>query len=327
MCPQLSLMLSLCYRQICNLWRRRRSQHSGAPDIRGSVVKDSRPLKAPLVDVKQPNDALKLTARNREGELIPYQPRPPLIPRQTKSKRSGSVEETVRNRRLRNSQESLSDPAETGSSTDSLKEDQTGPNPGGFIVSSAAAVRNQDSGARPLSASSTGSPVFRERGSSLSDYERRPHSQQSDPTDQRARSTKGRLSPVQPTGPLPALEKGFVSATLKAANRIDRDCLDYAVLAREKLGERLHRNLSDSRLLENMGSDSASVNSMRSTYSVLSPIRPQDVRNRYRGRTRGGFRWSLLQAGCAAFFLQFILSGVRAFLETGFLPRLPKLLV
>ncbi|CAB1435424.1 unnamed protein product [Pleuronectes platessa] len=172
----------------------------------------------------------------------------------TKSKRSISVEETVRNRRLRNSQESLSDPAETGSSTDSLRDDQTGPNPG--------------------------SQVFRERGSSLSEYERRPHSQQSDPTDQQARSTKVRLSPVQPTGPLPALEKGFVAATLKAANRIDRDCLDYAVLAREKLGERLHRNLSDSRLLENMGSDSASVNSMRSTYSVLSPIRPQDVRNR-----------------------------------------------
>ncbi|XP_019954758.2 phosphatidylinositol polyphosphate 5-phosphatase type IV [Paralichthys olivaceus] len=255
-------------------------QQSEAPDKKDSVVNDSRPLKGPLVDVKQQNDALKLTARNKEGELIPYQPRPPLLPKQTKSKRSGSVEETVRNRRLRNSQESLSDPAETGSSTDSLKEDQAGPNPGGFIVSNAAAVRNQDSSARPLSATSTGSPVFRERGSSLSDYERRPHSQQSDPTDQQARSTKVRLSPVQPTGRLPALEKSFVSATLRAANRIDRDCLDYAVLAREKLGERLHRNLSDSRLLENMGSDSASVNSMRSTYSVLSPIRPQDVRNR-----------------------------------------------
>ncbi|XP_018519687.1 phosphatidylinositol polyphosphate 5-phosphatase type IV [Lates calcarifer] len=258
-------------------------QNCQAPDKGDSVVTDSRPRKTSLVDVKpckEHSDALKLTARKGEGEVSPYQPRPPSLPRQAKSSKSGSVEETVRNRRLRNSQESLSDPAETGSSTDSLKEDQTVAAPGGFVVSSAATIRNRDTSVRPHSAVATGSPVFRERGSSLSEYERRPHSQQSDPTDHRGRSTKQRLSPVQPMGPLPALEKSFVSATLRAANRIDRDCLDYGVLAREKLRERLHRNLSDSRLLENMGSDSASVNSMRSTYSVLSPIRPQDVRNR-----------------------------------------------
>ncbi|XP_023272895.1 72 kDa inositol polyphosphate 5-phosphatase-like [Seriola lalandi dorsalis] len=258
-------------------------QYYEAPDKGDSVVNDSRPLKTSLVDVKpckEHNDALELAARNREGEISPYQPRPPSLPRQSKPSKSGSAAETVRNRRLRNSQESLSDPAETGSSTDSLKEDQTVPPPGGFVVSSAAPIRNQDSSARPHSAVTTGSPVFRERGSSLSEYDRRPHSQQSDPTDHRMRSAKMRLSPVQPTGPLPTLEKSFVSATLRAANRIDRDCLDYAALAKENLGERLHRNLSDSRLLENMGSDSASVNSMRSTYSVLSPIRPQDVRNR-----------------------------------------------
>ncbi|XP_031705534.1 phosphatidylinositol polyphosphate 5-phosphatase type IV [Anarrhichthys ocellatus] len=228
---------------------------------------------------KNHNEALKLTARKAEGEISPYQPRPPLLPRLSKSSKSVSAEETVRARRLRNSQESLSDPVETGSSTDSLKEDQTAP--GGFVLSDDAPIRtDQDSDVRLLSAVTTGSPVFWDRGSSLSEYERRPHSQQSDPTDHRAGPTKLRLSPVQPTGTLPALEKSFASAPLRAANRIDRDCLDYAVLAREKLGERLHRNLSDSRLLENMGSDSASVNSMRSSYSVLSPIRPQDVRNR-----------------------------------------------
>lgn len=127
----------------------------------------------------------------------------------------------------------------------------------------------------------TGSPVFRHRGGSLSEHESRPHSQQSDPTELRTRFSKVRLSPVQPTGPLPSLEKNFASVTLRAANRIDRDCLDYMGQAKEKHhGERLHRNLSDSRLLENMRSDSVSVNSMRSNYSVLSPIRPQDVRNR-----------------------------------------------
>ncbi|XP_029960926.1 phosphatidylinositol polyphosphate 5-phosphatase type IV [Salarias fasciatus] len=259
--------------------------HIGSAPAKGhSVVPDTKPLKTPLVDVKTSNEhgaELKPAARSVRGEISPYQPRPPLIPRL--SSKSGSVEETVRSRRLRSSQESLSDPAETGSSTDSLREDQTVTATSGFVLGAApSTIRcHQGSATRPISAAaSTGSPVFRDRGSSLSEYERRPHSQQSDPTDHWGRSAKVRLSPVQPTGPLPALEKSFASTTLRAANRIDRDCLDYNVLARTKLGERLHRNLSDSRLLDNMGSDSTSVNSMRSTYSVLNPIRPQDVRNR-----------------------------------------------
>ncbi|XP_078107423.1 phosphatidylinositol polyphosphate 5-phosphatase type IV isoform X2 [Sander vitreus] len=259
-------------------------QSCEAPAKGDSLVNDSRALNTSLVDAKsckEHNDALKLTDRNAEGEISLYQPRPPALPRLSKSRKSVSVEEAVRTRRLRNSQESLSDQVGTGSSTDSLKEDQTAPASGGFVLSGAATIRNdQDSNVRQLSAVTTRSPVFRDRGRSLSEYERRPTSQQSDPTDHRARSSKVRLSPVQPTGTLPALGKSFASATLRAANRIDGDCLDYAMMAREKLGERLHRNLSDSRLLENMGSDSASVNSMRSTYSVLSPIRPQDVRNR-----------------------------------------------
>ncbi|KAM8760583.1 phosphatidylinositol polyphosphate 5-phosphatase type IV isoform 1-T3 [Acanthopagrus schlegelii] len=253
-------------------------QVSGKGD---SVVSDSRPPKTSTEGAKEHNNALPVTATNTEAEISPYQPQPPSQPRLSKFSKTGSVEETVRTRRLKNSQESLSDPTETGSSTDSLRDDQTAPARAGLILGGAATVgKNQDSNVRPRSAVTRGSPVFRDRGSSLSEYERRPPSQQSDPTDHHVTSTKVRLSPVQATGPLPALEKSFASASLRVANRIDRDCLDYAVLAREKLGERLHRNLSDSRLLENMGSDSASVNSMRSTYSVLSPIRPQDVRNR-----------------------------------------------
>ncbi|KAM4575830.1 phosphatidylinositol polyphosphate 5-phosphatase type IV isoform 2-T4 [Odontesthes bonariensis] len=252
-----------------------------APVYEDSVVTDGRTLKSSSKDVKQTKEHIDdtLVCRNAEGEITPYQPRPPSLPKLSKFSKSVSVEETVRTRRLKNSQESLSDRAETGSSTDSLKDDQTCQS--GLVLSDAAAVWNsQDSSVRPQSAITTGSPVFQGRESSLSEYDRRPHSQQSDPLDHRGRSTKARLSPVQPTGPLPALDKNFESATLRAANRIGRDCLDYAVLAKEKFGERIHRNLSDSRLLENMGSDSASVHSMKSIYSVLSPIRPQDVRNR-----------------------------------------------
>ncbi|KAE8291987.1 72 kDa inositol polyphosphate 5-phosphatase [Larimichthys crocea] len=200
-------------------------QSCEAPD-KGDVIDSiSRPLKTSLEDAKtckDHNDAPKLAARNTDGDFGQYQPRPPSLPKLFT--RGGSVEETVRTRRLRNSQESLSDPAETGSSTDSLKENRTVQAPGGIVLSGAATTtRNeQEPDVRPLSsAGTTGVTSF---------------------PGQREQSVRS--------------------------------------LAREKLGERFHRNLSDSRLLENMGSDSASVNSMRSTYSVLSPIRPQDVRNR-----------------------------------------------
>lgn len=255
-----------------------------------STARPSRALKTSLVDpksCKDHNEALKHTARNAEGDIGPCQPWPPSLPRLSKSSKSVSVDEAVSTRRLRNSEESLSDPVETSSSTDSLKEDRAAAAPGGFPLREDGPARpHQDSYARPTSAASTGCPVFRDRSGSASEPENRPCSQQSDPTDHRARPGKVRLAPVQPAGTLPALGKSFASASLKAANRIDGDCVDYGALAREKLGERLHRNLSDSRLLENMGSDSASVNSMRSTYSVLSPIRPQDVRNRYSKRWR-----------------------------------------
>nr|XP_040051684.1 phosphatidylinositol polyphosphate 5-phosphatase type IV isoform X1 [Gasterosteus aculeatus aculeatus]XP_040051685.1 phosphatidylinositol polyphosphate 5-phosphatase type IV isoform X1 [Gasterosteus aculeatus aculeatus]XP_040051686.1 phosphatidylinositol polyphosphate 5-phosphatase type IV isoform X1 [Gasterosteus aculeatus aculeatus] len=249
-----------------------------------STARPSRALKTSLVDpksCKDHNEALKHTARNAEGDIGPCQPWPPSLPRLSKSSKSVSVDEAVSTRRLRNSEESLSDPVETSSSTDSLKEDRAAAAPGGFPLREDGPARpHQDSYARPTSTASTGCPVFRDRSGSASEPENRPCSQQSDPTDHRARPGKVRLAPVQPAGTLPALGKSFASASLKAANRIDGDCVDYGALAGEKLGERLHRNLSDSRLLENMGSDSASVNSMRSTYSVLSPIRPQDVRNR-----------------------------------------------
>ncbi|MED6284118.1 inositol polyphosphate 5-phosphatase [Characodon lateralis] len=227
---------------------------------------ESRTPKNPLADVKSTkknNDA-----GQADREIPVYLPCPPSLPKLSKFGTNVSTEETVRTRRLRSSQESLSDRAETGSSTDSLKEDRISPR------------NEQDSNMRPLSAFTTGSPVFQDRKSMLLEHERRPHSQQSVPEDHWGRSSKVRLSPVQPTGPLPTLDKNFASATLRAANRIDRDCLDYGMLVKEKDGGRLHRNLSDSRLLENIGSDSASVNSMKSVYSVLSPIRPQDVRNR-----------------------------------------------
>ncbi|XP_049619136.1 phosphatidylinositol polyphosphate 5-phosphatase type IV [Syngnathus scovelli] len=220
-----------------------------------TVASDGRTPKAPSADrkmCKEFNNALKLqqAARNAAGDS-PYQPRPPSLPSKWKGK---MPEKSVRARRLRSSQESLSDPV--GSSTDSLKEV-----------------------ASPTSEAIVTSPrLFRERGSSLSDSDRSSTAvPRSDPSELRLRSSRLRLSPVQPSSaPLPALGHNFVSAALRAANKIDKDCSDYASRRRSQRLLLLHRNLSEG----DAGSDSLSVNSMRSTSSVLSPIKPQEVRNR-----------------------------------------------
>ncbi|XP_029533546.1 phosphatidylinositol polyphosphate 5-phosphatase type IV-like isoform X1 [Oncorhynchus nerka] len=239
-------------------------------------TEDNNPTK--LIDTLQfPQDV-----QDQSNKTSLYQPRPPLLPKPpalSKGGKSGSMEE-VRSRRLKHSQESLTDPAETGSSTDSLKEDSTVT--GVFTLSGAATLRNgQGSIVGPL-LTPTGSPVFRARGQSLSEYERRPHDHHGDPAEQRGRPFKVRLSPLQPSGPLPALEQTLASESLRTANRIDRDCVDYGIVPGRAGPERLHlhRNLSDSRLLDNMVLDNTSVNSMKSTFSVLNPIRPRDVRNR-----------------------------------------------
>lgn len=238
-------------------------QTSKIPDKGDCDPTDSSANKT-LEDVKSAqkhNGGRAFDVENAGSEVAAHLPRPPMGPRLSKlTKRSVSLEATSRSRRFRNSQESLSDRAETGSSTDSLKEDQ-----------SVLDVRNEQD--------SAGSPVLQGRKSSLSECDSRPHSQHSVLEERLGRSAKVRLSPVQPTGPLPALNKNFTSSTLRAANRIDKDLSDYGVMVKEKAVERIHRNMSDNWLLETL-EDSASVNSIKSIYSVLSPIRPQDMRNR-----------------------------------------------
>uniref|UniRef100_A0A1A8ISN0 Phosphatidylinositol polyphosphate 5-phosphatase type IV n=1 Tax=Nothobranchius kuhntae TaxID=321403 RepID=A0A1A8ISN0_NOTKU len=226
---------------------------------RGTIIKSLGVVKSTL----EQNEAFATIARNAPEETTKYHPRAPLASSLSKcSKRRVSAEESLRTRRLRNSQESLSDRAETGSSTDSLK-DQTEP------------VRNEeDFDVRPQSAITTGSPV-----SSLSEDESRPQGLQSVLEDHQG-SGKVRLSPVHPTRTHLAQKNNFVSAIEELPNRIDKDCSDYPALTTERTGEKIHRNLSGSKLLENMGSDSGSVNSLKSIYSVLSPIKPKDVRTR-----------------------------------------------
>uniref|UniRef100_A0A8B9K7D3 Inositol polyphosphate-5-phosphatase E n=1 Tax=Astyanax mexicanus TaxID=7994 RepID=A0A8B9K7D3_ASTMX len=211
----------------------------------------------------------------QETSLNPFQPHPPSLPKPSgvgKGIRNFSFEEKTRRRRLRSSQESLTDPAETGSSTDSLREDSTP------VLSSALGLKNgQISGGIDFDRATRESPPFRDRCSSLPEADKHP-SRQSRLVELRAKPSKIILSPLQPTGSFPPLDYSVASMSLRTSNRIDRDCLDYG---KRGLPERLHRNFSDSRLLDTMVADSASVNSMKSNFSALNPIRPKDVRNRY----------------------------------------------
>ncbi|XP_051977792.1 phosphatidylinositol polyphosphate 5-phosphatase type IV-like [Xyrauchen texanus] len=232
-----------------------------------------------LRNAKKPYDGPTHQNEHNDTKLSPYQPQPPSLPKPVGLGIGGkniSFDEKVRGRRLRNSQESLTDQGETGSSTDSLKEDASA-----LVSSSPLSFKNGQSlsSGCSLNIQPIEMPPFRNLTGSFSETE---HSQQDhcDLNKERLRPSKIILSPLQATGTYPPLEHSAASSSLRTSNRIDRDCLDYSVVGRRGRSERLQRNLSDSRLLETMVSDSTSVHSMKSTYSVLNPIRPRDVRNR-----------------------------------------------
>ncbi|XDV20145.1 hypothetical protein PO909_025521 [Leuciscus waleckii] len=224
--------------------------------------------KEELKDSKKPYDGTKLL-QDELNKVSPYQPRPPSLPKPVGLDMEGkniSFDEKLRGRRLRNSQESLTDPGETGSSTDSLKD--------------AASVNGQGlASGRPLDLPPMETPPFMIRTGSFSENDESPR-EDFDLNKERMKPSRIILSPLQLTSTYPPLDNSAASASLRTTNRIDRDCLDYSVVGRRGRSERLQRNLSDSRLLDTMVSDNASVHSMKSTYSVLNPIRPRDVRNR-----------------------------------------------
>ncbi|XP_076853837.1 phosphatidylinositol polyphosphate 5-phosphatase type IV isoform X2 [Brachyhypopomus gauderio] len=202
--------------------------------------------------------------RNQATNISAYQPHPPFLPRPPsigKGNRPPLFEEKIRGRRLKSSQESLTDPTEAGSSTD---------------LGSIAGLKNGQTGQNRVDLARQESPPFRDRCSSLPGEDGRPRGQGS-LAGQKPKPSKIILSPLHPMGAFPPLEHSIASLSLRSTNRIDRDCMDYEG---EIPVHRLHRNFSDSRLLDTMMSDSISVNSMKSTLSALNPIRPRDMRNR-----------------------------------------------
>ncbi|KAM9446579.1 phosphatidylinositol polyphosphate 5-phosphatase type IV isoform 1-T1 [Clarias gariepinus] len=241
-------------------------------------VVSGRPNKEqPLLGKKSSTEVLQ-TPRDEQrlqDKLGPYMPHPPSLPKPpctAKGSKNMSFEEKKKGRRLRSSQESLTDPAEMSSSTDSLRDISTLP-----ATNSHVTLNNgQNPGGSHFDQVAWQSPPFRDRCSSFAEDDICPPGQ-GHLSGQQVKPSKIILSPLQPTGAFPPLENSIASMSLRTSNQIDTDCLDYR---NERLQERLQKNLSDSQLWDTMVSDSTSVNSMKSSFSVLNPIRPKDVRNR-----------------------------------------------
>lgn len=240
-------------------------------------VANDRSSKEQFISKKTSNEVLQTPQDEQREQDKPgtYIPRPPLLPKllgMAKGSRNMSFEEKKKGRRMRSSQESLTDPAEMTSSTDSLREVSNFSAPSSHMV-----LKNgQDAGGSNFDQVAWQSPPFWDRCNSFPEDDR-CLSGQGHFSGQHPKPSKIILSPLQPAGTFPPLEYSIAAMSLRTANQIDRDCLDYR---NGSLQEKLQKNLSDSQLWDTMVSDRTSVNSMKSAFSVLNPIRPKDVRNR-----------------------------------------------
>ncbi|XP_040261432.1 phosphatidylinositol polyphosphate 5-phosphatase type IV [Bufo bufo] len=165
-------------------------------------------------------------------------PRPPGRARLRRLDRAFSLDEQTWRRRFKTSQESLTDPNESGSSSGSLQE--------------APAIEE------PVAASSGAAHLQPPMASRFPEI-----------THPSTNHRKPRLAHTKPLQHLPQLESSASSRTLRTANRMEQDYTDY-----KQQPLRHSSSLSDTRL------NGALCDSMRSTYSLLTPLRSKDVRNR-----------------------------------------------
>ncbi|XP_074871177.1 phosphatidylinositol polyphosphate 5-phosphatase type IV isoform X2 [Carettochelys insculpta] len=203
-------------------------------------------------------------------------PKPPRKPRLVRA--SSLDEKSWRKRRLfRTSQENLLDP-ETSSSNGSLRESSHSPPPRGRV-----ALNGDQGSLHSLQNASELSPHGKNKGS-ISDSEKQaadvPSAFVGLMQGKDSSGSKPRLSKITPLRPLPPLELSVASHVLRTANRIDSDYMDYQHYSQSRF-EGVSSSLSDTRLHNSgMVYDSYSTDSMKSTFSLLTPLRAKDVRNR-----------------------------------------------
>uniref|UniRef100_A0A8B9W161 Uncharacterized protein n=1 Tax=Anas zonorhyncha TaxID=75864 RepID=A0A8B9W161_9AVES len=234
----------------------------------------------------------EVPARRWEPDLLPDElkanmkiksvtPRPPRKPR---LERAASLDEKNwrRWRRFRTSQESLTDPNETSSSNGSLQEASLSPPVRGRATPCSQCCEPNSLHSSPDA--SEASPMGKSRGSTSDLGKRASEISSAFGGLLRGKAfagSKPRLSQIMPARPLPPMELNVASHTLRTANRIDSDFMDYRHYSQHKFG-RVSSSLSDTRLHGNgMVYDNCSTDSMKSTFSLLTPIRSKDVRSRY----------------------------------------------
>ncbi|XP_042335547.1 phosphatidylinositol polyphosphate 5-phosphatase type IV [Sceloporus undulatus] len=182
----------------------------------------------------------------------------PTPPRKPRLERTSSLDELILRRRrfFRMSQDSLIDLTKMGSSNGSLEDRSLVRQQ---IVSSGNCHHNQES---PLSLHrDSKTPNTLQAKLNLSD-------------------SHGRLSKVVPNQPPPPLELDGSFPSLRTTNRIDPDCADYR-LCSQTFFPRTGSSWSDTQLhSRGMVCDNCSSISMKSSFSLLTPIRVRDVRNR-----------------------------------------------
>ncbi|NXL84042.1 INP5E phosphatase, partial [Alectura lathami] len=223
------------------------------------------------------NETLKLLPDELKAnmKIKPVTPRPPRKPR---LERAASLDEKSwrRWRRLRTSQESLTDPNETSSSNGSLQEASLSPLVRGGATPCELNSLHSSPGAEA-------SPLGKSRGSTSDLGKRASEISSAFGGLLRGKAfagSKPRLSQIMPARPLPPMELNVASHTLRTANRIDSDLMDYRHYAKHKFG-RVSASLSDTRLHGNgIAYDNCSTDSMKSTFSLLTPISSKDVRSR-----------------------------------------------
>uniref|UniRef100_A0A8C9LGD6 Phosphatidylinositol polyphosphate 5-phosphatase type IV n=1 Tax=Pavo cristatus TaxID=9049 RepID=A0A8C9LGD6_PAVCR len=228
------------------------------------------------------NETLKLLPDELKAnvKIKSITPRPPRKPR---LERAASLDEKnwKRWRRFRTSQESLTDPNETSSSNGSLQDAAlTSPIRGRATPCSQCCEPNSLHSSPDASEES---PVGKSKGSTSDLGKRASEISSAFGGLLRGKAfagSKPRLSQIMPARPLPPMELNVASHTLRTANKIDPDLMDYRHYSQHKFG-RVSNSLSDTRLHGNgIGYDNCSTDSMKSTFSLLTPIRSKDVRSR-----------------------------------------------
>ncbi|XP_019366345.1 PREDICTED: 72 kDa inositol polyphosphate 5-phosphatase isoform X2 [Gavialis gangeticus] len=201
-----------------------------------------------------------------------FTPKPPQQPR---LERAASLDEQSwrrrRRRLLKTSQESLTDPNETSSSNGSLQEASPSPP----VRSRGASLGNHWHPGSLQDATETSS--FGKSKGSSSDSEKEAFEQ-----GKALSSGKPRLPQIAPPRALPPMDLNVVSHALRTAHRIDSDCTDYRRCSGSKLVRQSGSSLSNTTRLHGSGMvcDSCSTDSMKSSFSLLAPIRAKDVRSR-----------------------------------------------